>query len=200
MHPKIFQEFEAICAPHNITGSVLEIGAIPSHMSLLGLNALKHATEKIGINLDGPYEFADFKILKGNGNHMDCFEDEKFDLVLCNATLEHDQYFWKTIAEIKRVTKKAGLVVIGVPGYQRTKMDRWQDKAKTWPILNTLRHKQYLDIFFSSTVTFQVHNHPGDFYRFSDQAVREVFFDGMEKVETRSVMLPPRIIGYGIKK
>lgn len=199
MHQKIYQEFETICAARNISGSVLEVGALPSNMSLLAMKSLGKATEKIGINLDGPYEFSDFKILKGNGNCMDCFEDEKFDAVLCNATLEHDKYFWKTLAEINRVTKLGGLVVIGVPGYGVTRMDKLQSVAKGWPILRSLRHKHYLDIFFSSTVTFQIHDHPGDYYRFSQQAVREVFFEGMDNVEIRSVMQPPRIIGFGTK-
>lgn len=200
MHPKIFQEFETICSAQNIVGSVLEVGAIPSNMSLLAMKSLGKVAEKIGVNLDGPYEYTDFKILKKNGNCMDCFEDEKFDAVLCNATLEHDKYFWKTLAEIKRITKVGGLVVIGVPGYGLTRMDKLQSAAGGWPILRGLRHKHYMDVFFSSTVTFQIHDHPGDYYRFSQQAVREVFFEGMDNVEIRSVMQPPRIIGSGTKK
>lgn len=199
MHPKIYQEFETICSAQNIVGSVLEVGAIPSNMSLLAMKSLWKATEKTGINLDGPYDFTDFKILKGNSNCMDCFTDEKFDAVLCNATLEHDKYFWKTLAEIKRVTKIGGLVVIGVPGYGLSRMDKLQEASGRLPILRSLRHKHYLDVFFSSTVTFQIHNAPGDYYRFSQQAVREVFFEGMNNVEIRSVMQPPRIIGSGIK-
>lgn len=199
MHQKIYQEFETICASRNIKGSVLEIGALPSNMSLLSMKSVANATEKIGINLDGPYEFGDFKILKGNGNCMDCFENERFDAVLCNATLEHDKYFWKTLAEINRVIKPGGLVVIGVPGYGLTRMDKLQHAAKGWPILRNLRHKHFVDVFFSSTVTFQIHDHPGDYYRFSPQAVREVFFEGMGNVEIRSVMQPPRIIGFGTK-
>lgn len=199
MHQEIYQEFEAICAERNIKGAVLEVGAIPSNMSLLAMKSLGNATEKIGINLDGPYEFRDFRILKGNGNCMDCFENEKFDAVLCNATLEHDKYFWKTLAEINRVTKPGGLVVIGVPGYGLTRMDKWQNAARNWSIMHKLRHKHYLDIFFSSTITFQIHDHPGDYYRFSQQAVREVLFEGMDNVEIRSVMQPPRVIGFGTK-
>lgn len=199
MHLKIYQEYETICAARNITGSVLEVGAIPSDMSLLAMKSLGGATEKIGINLDGPYEFYDFKILKGNSNCMDCFEDEKFDAVLCNATLEHDKYFWKTLAEIKRVTKLGGLVVIGVPGYGTSRVQKSQEFAGGLPILRSLRYKHYLDVFFSSTVTFQIHNFPGDYYRFSEQVVREVFFEGMDNIETKSIMQPPRIIGSGIK-
>ncbi len=124
MHPRIFQEFEKICSERSITGSVLEVGAIPSNDSLLSMKSLESATEKVGINLNGPHEFEDFRIYKGNANCMDCFEDERFEVVLCNAMLEHDKYFWKTVAEIKRVTKPGGLIVIGVPGYKYFKAEK----------------------------------------------------------------------------
>lgn len=199
MHQRIYQEFETICSKQNIVGSVLEVGAIPSKMSLLAMNSLRGASEKIGINLDGPYEFSDFKIIKGDANCMDIFEDEKFDVVLCNATLEHDKYFWKSLEEIRRVTKVGGLVVIGVPGYGLSALDKLQKAAGSLPILRGLRCKHYLDVFFSATVTFQIHNHPGDYYRFSQQAVKEVFFQGMGNVEIKALMQPPRIIGLGTK-
>jgi hypothetical protein len=38
-----------------------------------------------------------------------------------------------------------------------------------------------------------------DYYRFSEQAVREVFFEGMERVRVRAMMTPPRLIGHGWK-
>jgi hypothetical protein len=54
-------------------------------------------------------------------------------------------------------------------------------------------------MFFTATITFQIHDAPGDYYRFSPQAFKEVFFEGMNDVEVRSIMLPPRIIGVGTK-
>jgi len=86
---------------------------------LLCLDALENATEKIGLNIIGPYTYKDFTILQGNANNMDCFVDNTFDAVLCNAVLEHDKFFWKTVSEIYRVTKKGGVIVIGTPGYTR---------------------------------------------------------------------------------
>jgi hypothetical protein len=38
-----------------------------------------------------------------------------------------------------------------------------------------------------------------DYFRFSEQAVREVFFDGMRRVRVRAILHPPRIIGHGYK-
>ena len=39
-----------------------------------------------------------------------------------------------------------------------------------------------------------------DYYPFSEQAVREVFFDDMESVRVRAVMTPPRMFGQGYKR
>ena len=199
MHPRVYQEFEQICSERNISGSVLEVGAIPLKSSLLCMKSLENATEKVGINLNGPHEYKDFKIHKGNANSMDCFEDDRFDVVLCNAMLEHDKYFWKTIAEIKRITKSGGLIVIGTPGYKYFKAEKVQSILKKIPLLRYLSSNQYLNLFFVATITFQIHGEPGDYYRFSPQTFKEVFFEDIDDVEVRSIMLPPRIIGVGVK-
>ena len=102
------------------------------------MKSLEQASEKIGIDLDGPHEFKGIKIEKGNANAMDCFPNERFDTVLCNATLEHDKYFWKTLAEIKRVAKPGALVVIGVPGYARFRAEKFSALLSRTPILRRL--------------------------------------------------------------
>ena len=199
MHPCVYQEFERICATRDLRGSVLEVGAAPSDDCLLNMKALSQVSEKIGVDLGGPYEFNDFKVLKANGNAMDCFEANRFDTVLCNSVLEHDKYFWKTISEIKRVTKPGGLILIGVPGYEWVKGERLKSAMSKTPLLRGLRSHRYLSMFFYSTITLHVHNHPGDYYRFSPQCMREVFLEGLESIEVKTVMLPPRVIGLGIK-
>ena len=201
MHKRIHQEFERICSKRNITGSVLEVGSLPNDRSLLCMKSLDGASEKVGINLNGPYEFRDFRIHKGNANDMECFEDERFDLVLCNAMLEHDPYFWKSIAEIKRVTRPGGLVIIGVPGYKRSgtinKIQKTLDKI---PVIRKLEDSRLFNFLFTGTLTFKVHSAPGDYYRFSPQAIKKVFFEGMDNVHVWSIMQPPRLIGIGTKK
>ena len=57
MLPRVYREFERICARRGAGGVVLEIGAVPSDSSLLCRKSLINATEKIGINLDGPVEY-----------------------------------------------------------------------------------------------------------------------------------------------
>ena len=182
----------------NAGGSVLEIGAVPSEESLLCLPCLRTAREKIGINLDGPHRFRDFTIRRENANAMTCFPDESFDTVLCNATLEHDPFFWKTVAEIRRVARKGALVVIGVPGYAKLDLDIAKDKWEQIPLLGPFVRRG-LSWLTASTLTLQVHHYPGDYYRFSNEAVRQVFFEEFKEVEIETLMVPPRIIGSGIR-
>ena len=200
MHARVYKEYEKICSKMNITGSVLEVGAMPSDKSLLCMKSLDNAAAKVGINLMGSYEFKDFKIHQGNANSMDLFEDERFDVVLCNALIEHDKYFWKTIAEIKRVTKPGGIIVLGCPGYTYHKFEKFKWVLSKIPFIRNLRENQYLNMFFTATITLQIHNCPGDYYRFSPQAFTDVFFDDLDNVEVREIMLPTRILGFGTKK
>jgi len=189
MHQAVYQAFEDICSAREISGSVLEVGAVPRETSLLRMKSLTNAREKIGINLDGPYSYKDIEIVKGNANSMECFETNRFDVVLCNAMLEHDRYFWKTIEEIKRVAKSGGFVVIGVPGFTvfPGHVSYTDDAASI-----------HIDNVPDATIAFEVHAAPGDYYRFSPQAFIDVFFEGMSDVKVQSLLLPPRIIGSGI--
>ena len=200
MHIRIYEEFERICSKRNITGSVLEVGSLPNERSLLCMKSLDGASEKVGINLNGPYEFRDFRIHKGNANAMECFEDERFDVVLCNAMLEHDPYFWKSIAEIKRVTRPGGLIIIGVPDNKRSRVNKFQKSLEKIPGIRKLSDSRIFNVLFTGTVTFKVHSAPGDYYRFSPQAMKKVFFEGMDNVHVWSLMQPPRLIGTGTKK
>jgi SAM-dependent methyltransferase len=69
-------------------------------------------------------------------------ELKDFDLVMCFDMLEHDNQFWVSVAEMKKVLKKGGLLVIGVPGIQ-----------------------------------CPLHEYPCDYYRFTNEAVKEMFSD-----------------------
>lgn len=188
MHPAIYQEFEEIISRHEVTGAVLEVGAVPRDTSLLCMESLKRASEKIGINLDGPFSYKDIRIIKGNANNMSCFDDNKFDAVVCNAMLEHDKYFWKTIGEIKRVTRPGGLIVIGVPAFVQLPGEvAYIDDAANVRIEGVA----------GATITYEIHAAPEDYYRFSPQAIVDVLFEGMKDVHVQAMLLPPRIIGYG---
>jgi SAM-dependent methyltransferase len=176
VHPEIKQRLETIVQDTGIRPRrALEVGGLIGPKSLLRMPELRDA-ERCVLNLRPMDSRRGITAVAGNANDMDMFADASFDLVLCNATLEHDKRFWLSVAEMHRVLEPGGLLVIGVPGYVKDPehdRDRW-------------------------TRTYRVHFH-FDYYRFSEQAVREVFFEAMERVETSVVGMPPRIIGYGWK-
>ncbi len=55
--------------------------------------------------------------VKGTGNDIHMFDEDCFDVVLSNATLEHDKFFWLTLAEMERAAARwpAGDRSFGVP-------------------------------------------------------------------------------------
>jgi SAM-dependent methyltransferase len=71
----------------------------------------------------GSYTGAD---MRGSGSGVDVivnghdlvkkFGLESFDIVTCFDTMEHDDKFWITIAQMKKVLKKGGWLIIGAPG------------------------------------------------------------------------------------
>ena len=195
MHPRINREFERICSRLNISGRVLEVGATPGKSTLLCLPSVRNADERIGLNLAGPATFDGFEIIEGNANERPFFEDSSFDAVLSNAMLEHDPFFWKSLEEMRRVTKPGGALVIGVPGYARLPGER---------VLHAIASRipfcyRYLNVLTSGTLTLGVHQAPGDYYRFSPQALKEVFLAHMEDAEVTSLLFPPRFIGSARK-
>ena len=175
-NPKIQAKFFEIIRESGIRPArALEIGGYLNHNSLLIAPELE-ATERYCLNLMRMRADTPMKAVVGNSNDMHMFEDESFDLVVSNATFEHDKYFWLSLAEIRRVTRAGGMVIIGVPGYTK----------------NAKR------VGARGTITFAVH-YRFDYYRFSEQAVRDVFFEGMDDVHVLSMLRPPRIIGHGRK-
>jgi len=55
------------------------------------------------------------KISEGNTEDLKNFEDKSFDLVYCCHVLEHLPYPEKAIKEARRVLKKGGVYIIGIP-------------------------------------------------------------------------------------
>ena len=197
MHAQIFEAYDRICRQWSVCGDVLEVGAVAHEQTLLQLPALASAKSRTGVNLDGPHACDGFDIKKGNANAMPEFADGSFDAVLSNATLEHDPRFWLSLAEMKRVLKPGGLLVIGIPGYGAMNSLPLAGLARV--LKNIPAFRRMSDAMRASAPTIGVHNYPGDYYRFSEQAVQEVFLDGCEDCDVMRVLEPPRFIGIGRK-
>lgn len=198
VHPTIFAEFDRICRARGAGGDVLEIGSTASDDTLLCLPALCHAQSRIGVNLDGPFAHAGFEVLRADANDMACFPDGAFDTVLCNSVLEHDRRFWLTLAEIRRVARPGALVVIGVPGFASGTFDRGLARALRVPGFRAALRRS-LPSLLASTPTLLVHEFPADYYRFSPQAARDVFLEGLAEPEVHTVLVPPRVLAVGVK-
>jgi SAM-dependent methyltransferase len=176
MSPKVKRRFHNIIRRSGIRPErALEVGGLMGEDSLLRFPELAGA-ERYCLNLVDLPSDGEVTAVKGNANDMRQFKDGSFDLVVCCSTLEHDKRFWLSVTEMKRVLAPGGLLVIGVPGYVK---DPERDQGR-------------------STLTYRVH-YSFDYYRFSEQAVREVFFEGMERVRVRALWTPPRVIGHGWK-
>ena len=198
MHPKMYEAYEQVVSKFVVTGAVLEVGATPKPESLLTLPCLRGAKERVGINLDGPWDYEGFHVVQGNANSMPMFADGHFDLVLCNAVLEHDPFFWRSVAEMTRVLRPGGTLFIGVPGYTVLSLERFKRPLKRLPLVGRFFRYQ-LGSIVKSTLTHDIHAAPGDYYRFSPEAVKQVFFEGFRDVQVRSMLVPPRLFGFGTK-
>ena len=197
MSPAVYAAFEEICRGEAIAGPVLEVGAVPGPESLLRLAALAGIAGKTGLNMEAFPSAGEIRMVVGNANRMTMFPDASFGCVLCNATLEHDARFWETLGEIRRVVAPGGLVVIGVPGYRGMGPEFLAPpRSLAGRVIRTLAALTRADALLAGTVTLGEHRFPGDYYRFTEQAVREVFLEGLVEPRCRWVMSPPRIIGW----
>lgn len=177
MHPVVHEKFHELLSGADITHArILEVGGRIDGTSLLIFPELEAAAELYCVNRE-PLPSDDRIIgITANANRLDMFQDNHFDIVLSNATLEHDKRFWLTAAEMRRVLRPGGTMIVGVPGFVGDAMKSGEAAAM---ILE--------------------HHGPGDYYRLSDEAMREVVFDGFDQVELNVILSPPRIIGIGMK-
>lgn len=200
MHPVVRTAFEEILSQQSICGPVLEVGACPGEDGLLSLPCLGPASGRTGLNLEAFASTDEITMVSGNAHRMERFGDGQFGCVLSNSMLEHDGRFWRSLAEMRRVLAPGGLMVIGVPGYRSmgpgsfASSGSWIDRG-----IRLLAGLSGNDSLLAGTVTLGEHFFPGDYYRFSEQACREILLEGLIDTQCRWVMMPPRIIGWGRK-
>ncbi len=100
----------------------------------IGVRKAKLAPHWISVDLYDDSDYIDY-----NYDVQDLkFEDDKFDIVVCNAVLEHIEDPIKTIGELRRVLKKGGLIWVQVPfnqQYHGSPDDYWRvtpDGIRIW--------------------------------------------------------------------
>ena len=199
MHPVIFNEFDQICAANGTFERVLEIGVTRHDIPLLTLPSLAGARIKVGVDLAEGFRGENYCVLQGDANAMTFFADGVFDLVLCNSVLEHDPRFWLTLMEARRVARPGAFMVFGVPGFSKMGEQvgvSMMRRLARLPWIGT-HWRSRLDALEAGTSTLGIHAFPSDYYRFSEQAMREVILQDLVCIQTKRVMEPPRIIGWG---
>lgn len=198
MHPIVYRKFVSLCQDLPLSGAVLEIGASPHHPTLLAMPSLHRAASRVGVGLDGDHDGDGYAIRHLNSHDLSVFADASFELVLSNAMLEHDPRFWLTLREAYRVLAPGGWMVLGVPGFGAMGSvpgrQLWRDLAGASREASALA-----DAIGASSLTLGVHNYPADYYRFSEQAMRDVLLDGLAELDISVIMQPPRVVGRGRK-
>lgn len=193
MHPDIRKAFSDLLQGLPAPQRVIEIGQDRDHEALIDLPELAAAEEKVALGLNAGGARADIRYLVADANDLSVFGDGHFDLILCNSMLEHDRTFWRSLAEMRRVARCGGHMVIGVPGFgamagRRRRFARW---------CQGLLSGRKAEAMAASTPTLGLHGFPDDFYRFSKSAVQQVFLDGCEERTVIELLDPPRLIGVG---
>lgn len=200
MHPAVFQAFDRLLRQADPAGTlragrVLEIGAMPAPDTLLRLPCLAGAALRLGINLAPPSRQPGFEIRQADANALPDLPDGSFDVVLSNSTLEHDRRFWLTLAEMRRLLRPGGLLLVGVPGFGGA--PGW-DRAKRW--LGRLPYlRGRLAGWRAAELTLARHDMPADYWRFGAAAARDVLLEGLEPLAVERLLVPVRFLALGRK-
>jgi SAM-dependent methyltransferase len=91
----------------------------------IGVRNKKYAPHWVSVDL---YDEADYIDYRYDIQNLE-FEKEKFDVVVCNAILEHVEDPRKAIKELHRVTKRGGVIWVEVPfnqPYHPSPNDYWR--------------------------------------------------------------------------
>lgn len=182
MTPEVHGAFEALVgsAFTSPPRAVMEVGA--SHKTLLDI-AMFQNSRRVALNIafdaKSRKKLSGYELLEASGNAIP-LASGSFDCIVSSSTLEHDRAFWKTVGEVERLLQPGGVFIVGVPIYTDLPTD-----------------------MFHSTLTFALHGkrYNADFYRFSEQAVREVLLGGLALIaETIVSRYPaPYMIAAGRK-
>jgi SAM-dependent methyltransferase len=174
MHPRVHQTYQKLAEKYEMNGPFLEIGAGSNAAAILSGSYFQGKPGRFATNLSD-MDFTDetddttkIQFIRCNSQNMrGVFADGQFATVLCNAVIEHDKYFWRSLDEMKRVLAPGGILAIGAPGYiarRQLKDNVVNDKLK------------------KATITFDLHSTP-DYWRFSRMAFKEVICEGLEVLE-----------------
>ncbi len=189
MHPRVNTTYQKFGEKYEMRGPYLEVGAGHAENAILAGSYFQSKLDRFATNLaemklvEEP-EADKIRFIRCNANNMrDAFADGQFGTVLCNAMIEHDKYFWRSLDEMKRVLAPGGILAIGAPGYVPRKQ---------------LKEDINNEKLTKATVTLDVHSAP-DYWRFSRMAFKEVICEGLELLELTVVLRIPILVAIARK-
>ena len=108
MHDSVLTWVANVVREHGLArGDTLEVGSLDVNGSVRGL----FRGDYIGIDMR-PGPGVDIEM----NAHALGFVDDRFDVVVCTEVLEHDPAFWQTLAEIGRVLRPGGHLILTTRG------------------------------------------------------------------------------------
>lgn len=120
---------------------VLDVGS----MDVSGnIKSLFNGVEYVGVDMRSGQNV---DIICNGHNLVRKFGKESFDLVVCVDTFEHDDAFWLTLDQIKKVLKKDGWMFLGVPSRRCPEHDHPHDYWRFMP--------QSMDLFFEEFKNYE---------------------------------------------
>ena len=183
----IAQVYNSVIAKVAPVGRILAVGDSNREHAILNMKYFQDNKDKIqsiGININKEHcgQFRHFSIEYCDAHKM-TFADEHFDCVISVMMLEHDPEFWLSVAEMKRVLKTKGSLIVAVPGYINDSTT------------NLTSRKFHLG---NGTTVYESHGDP-DCYRFGLHFFEYYLLRDMHDTAVFHSKLPPRLIGIGYK-
>ena len=119
MQKNVYEFVEKVVSENNIKGKILDVGSLDINGSV---KAIFKDCEYIGIDIR-----AGKNVDRIMDSHYLSFDKQTFDCVVCCEMLEHDKDPFATLAEIYRVLKDRGFLIITAAGIGFPKHDCPED-------------------------------------------------------------------------
>lgn len=185
---KVIAEYEILTRQHNAQGPFLEIMHGQAR-NAISPSAFLKGEERHVVGRGKSGDIDDVHFHNANPNDMSgLFESECFSTVIWDRALERDAAFWLTLAEIKRVLKPAGTLIVCTCCF--TKANKFGikvvgAKGNDIPAL---------------TPTKAVDATVADYWRISAQSMRKAILNGFDIREVRMSFTVPHLFGVGVKQ
>jgi len=111
MTPQILQWLVKVRTQIGQPSSVLEVGSLNVNGSVR--QVFGNASEYIGVDMR---EGKDVDFVVNGHDLVEKYGEARFEMVVCCETLEHDDQFWVTVDNMRRVLKPGGWMIITNPG------------------------------------------------------------------------------------